>query len=112
LWFSADPNHFYKRRHPAPHEGRFAIVTDAGWDAMDAAASGVQLGSQGGLLSVSDVRHVSTNGADADGEGVWSWHPLLVSSWRRFCWLNRVGQNRQSANDGGKRNSRTGESTK
>jgi hypothetical protein len=24
-----------------------------------------------------------TNGANADGEVVWSWHPLLVSSWRR-----------------------------
>jgi hypothetical protein len=23
-----------------PHEGRIAIVTDAGWDAVDAAASG------------------------------------------------------------------------
>jgi hypothetical protein len=36
-----------------PTEGRFAIVTDAGRDAVDADA----------LL---------TNGADADGEGVWS----------------------------------------
>jgi hypothetical protein len=39
-----------------PPEGRLAIVTDAGRDAMDADA----------LL---------TNGADADGEVVWSWHP-------------------------------------
>ena len=36
-----------------PTEGRFAIVTDAGRDAVDADA----------LL---------TNGAEADGEGVWS----------------------------------------
>jgi hypothetical protein len=36
-----------------PHEGRIAIVTDAGLDAMDAAA----------LL---------TNSAKADGEVVWS----------------------------------------
>jgi len=79
---------------------------------MDAEASGVPLGSQGGLISVRDLRHVSTTGADADGEVVRSWHPLLVSSWRRFCRLDRVGQNPQSANDGGKRNSRTGESTK
>jgi hypothetical protein len=31
--------------HPAPSrpsEGRIAIVTDAGWDAVDAAASGAQ----------------------------------------------------------------------
>src|SRR5436309_8307803 len=26
---------------------------------------------------------VLTNDADADGKAVWSWHPLLVSSWRR-----------------------------
>ena len=38
---------------PVPLEGRFAIVTDAGRDAVDADA----------LL---------TNGAEADGEGVWS----------------------------------------
>jgi hypothetical protein len=30
-------------------EGRIAIVTDAGWDAVDAAASGAQLCSQGGF---------------------------------------------------------------
>jgi hypothetical protein len=29
-------------RHPTPHKGRIAIVTDAGWDAVDAAASGAQ----------------------------------------------------------------------
>src|SRR6266852_6151209 len=29
-------------RHPTPQQGRIAIVTDAGWDAVDAAASGVK----------------------------------------------------------------------
>jgi hypothetical protein len=38
---------------PVPLEGRFAIVTDAGWDAVDANAP-------------------ITNGAEADGEVVWS----------------------------------------
>ena len=28
--FPFDPNHFYIPRHPGPHEGRFAIVTDVG----------------------------------------------------------------------------------
>jgi hypothetical protein len=37
----------------SPHEGRIAIVTDAGWNAVDAA---VRL----------------TNCTDADGEVVWS----------------------------------------
>jgi hypothetical protein len=32
-----------------PTEGRIAIVTDAGWDAVDAAALGVKRGLQGGL---------------------------------------------------------------
>jgi hypothetical protein len=43
----------YIHRHPVPHEGRFAIVTDAGWDAVDVDAP-------------------ITNGAEADGEVVWS----------------------------------------
>ena len=34
--FRRCPNHFYIRRRPAPLEGRFAIVTDAGRDAVDA----------------------------------------------------------------------------
>ena len=40
-------------RRPVPLEGRFAIVTDAGWDAVDVDAP-------------------ITNGAKADGEVVWS----------------------------------------
>ena len=33
----------------SPTEGRIAIVTDAGWDAVDAAALGARRGLQGGL---------------------------------------------------------------
>jgi hypothetical protein len=51
--FSFDPNHFTYHCRPVPHEGRLAIVTDAGRDAVDA-----------------DVP--ITNGAEADGEVVWS----------------------------------------
>ena len=40
-------------RTSCPTEGRFAIVTDAGWDAVD-------------------VEAPITNGAEADGEVVWS----------------------------------------
>jgi hypothetical protein len=48
------------------------------------AASGAELGGRAGQLR---ERHKDTltNGAEADGEGVWSWHPLLVSSPRRFA---------------------------
>jgi hypothetical protein len=41
----------------------------------------------------------------AYGKTVWSWHPLLVSSQRRFFESNRVRQNRQFAGDGDKTNS-------
>jgi hypothetical protein len=34
--FSFDPNHFYIRRRSVPMQGRIAIVTDAGWNAVDA----------------------------------------------------------------------------
>jgi hypothetical protein len=34
--FAPDPNHFTYCRRPVPPEGRLAIVTDAGRDAVDA----------------------------------------------------------------------------
>ena len=45
----------------AHKEGRFAVVTNAGWDAVDAAASGAQACSQGGL-AVSEQQARRTNG--------------------------------------------------
>src|SRR5713226_5542748 len=51
--FPRRANHLYKLGPSRPTEGRLAIVTDAGRDAVDADA----------LL---------TNGAEADGEVVWS----------------------------------------
>jgi len=47
-------------------------------------------GSQGGF-PVSDYS-AQTNDVAAYGKTVWSWHPLLVSSRRRFCEPNRVRQ--------------------
>ena len=51
--FPRRANHLYKLAPSRPTEGRFAIVTDAGRDAVDADAP-------------------LTNGAKADGEVVWS----------------------------------------
>jgi hypothetical protein len=51
--FSSDPNHRLISRRPVPSEGRLAIVTDAGRDAVDVDAP-------------------TTNGIEADGEDVWS----------------------------------------
>jgi hypothetical protein len=50
----------------------------------------VRTGSQGRLRSVSGRPARQTNGADAYGKTVWSWHPLLVSSRRRCCEPNRA----------------------
>jgi hypothetical protein len=46
----------------------------------------------------------------ADGKTVWSWHPLLVSSRRRFGGLDRASQDRQFADDGDKKELVAGES--
>ena len=54
--FPPDPNQIYNPRRLSPHKGRIAIVTDAGWDAVDAAASGAHWQSQGELNLVSDLR--------------------------------------------------------
>jgi hypothetical protein len=51
--FNLNPNHFTYLRRLVPPEGRLAIVTDAGRDAVDA---------DGAL----------TNALEADGEAVWS----------------------------------------
>jgi hypothetical protein len=55
-----------------PTEGRIAIVTDAGWDAVDAAA----LAREGSAGQVDEAceRSLSeqTNSTDADGKIVWS----------------------------------------
>ena len=51
--FAPDPNQIHIYRRPVPTEGRFAIVTNAGRDAVDVAVS-------------------LTNGTQADGEVVWS----------------------------------------
>ena len=72
----------YMSTRPVPLKGRFAIVTDAGRDAVDADA----------LL---------TNGAEADGKGVWFWHPDAG-----------VKSARRSAGDGGQQARSTGKITK
>jgi hypothetical protein len=66
------------------------IVTNAGWDAVDAAASARKV-----IAGRSQIRERftarRTNGADAYGKSVWFWHPLLVSSCRWLTRSNRIG---------------------
>src|SRR5712692_7395267 len=64
--FRPDPNQIHNSRRLVPHEGRIAIVTDAGRDAVDAAASGDARGWQGG-----STRPVS--------EGMARWRTMLAA---------------------------------
>ena len=66
--FPLDPNQFYIRWCLVPLEGRIAIVTDAGRDAMDAGGAADE---SAGLWTAKSC------GPDA---------PTLASSWRKkFC---------------------------
>ena len=77
-------NQNYNWRRPGPKEGRIMIVTYAGWDAVDAAASGAIVVA-GRVLWTRERRDGALgDGAEAYGEIVWSWHPLLVLNRRRF----------------------------
>jgi hypothetical protein len=56
-----------------PTEGRIAIVTDAGRDAVDAAALGAQRDGRAGLTRACERSNGElTNDVAADGEVVWS----------------------------------------
>src|SRR5712664_1634458 len=60
-------------RHPTPPEGRIAIVTGAGRDAVDAAASGAQRGCRAGWRKACERSNGElTNDVAAYGEVVWS----------------------------------------
>jgi hypothetical protein len=89
-----------------PKEGRLAIVTKR---AVGCGGRG-SVGRAGiaGRFSVSDQLARWTNGVASYGKAVWSWHPLLVLNWRRFCGPDRVRQDLQSADDGDKTNSSPG----
>jgi hypothetical protein len=60
-----------------------------GWDAVDAAASSREA-IAGQVQTCERSNGARTNGAEAYGKTVWSWHPLLVSSGRRFRQPNRA----------------------
>jgi hypothetical protein len=74
---------------------------------VDATASARRRRSQGGF-PVSDMPARRRTALVADGEVVWFWHPLLVSSSRRQVRPDRARTSLQSASDGGKRNSSPG----
>ncbi len=110
------PNHPYIPRRPVPIRGALAIVTNVGTGCGGRGSVGRGRGSQGGF-PLRNARERSSRRADerrcfppslksqrtctcrrrplgekrvAYGKAVWSWHPLLVSSRRRWCEPNRV----------------------
>ena len=68
---------------PRPQEGRIAIVTDVGCGERWPRHAGRATSFRRVSLLMSEGR-APTNGVIADGKAVWFWHPLLVSSRRRF----------------------------
>ena len=68
--------------------GALAIVTNVGTGCGGRGSVGRACFR--GAVSVSDHAVRRTNDANVYGKTVWSWHPLLVSSWRRFFEPNRV----------------------
>src|SRR5467141_2358074 len=59
-------------RRPTPQEGRIMIVTDAGWDAVDAAAFCARKGCRAGFTACERSQSERTRDVVAYGEVVWS----------------------------------------
>jgi hypothetical protein len=74
----------------SPEQGRIAIVTNAGWDVVDAAASARKVIA--GRVSREQSTGAQTNDAKAYGKSVWFRHPLLVSSCRWRSRSDRIDQ--------------------
>ena len=86
--FRRRANQFYQLAPSRSERGALAIVTDVGTGCGGRGSVGRACFR--GAVSVSDYATRRTNDANVYGKTVWSWHPLLVSSWRRFFEPNRV----------------------
>jgi hypothetical protein len=75
---------------------------------VDAAAPAALIPIAGRALARERSAARQTSGIEAYGKSVWFWHPWLVSNRRRFSQAQPGLQNRQFADDGGKRNSSPG----
>ena len=80
-----------------PRKGRSYVVTNAGWDAVD--AGGVGAKAIAGRLSRARERCAlrTTNDAGAYGKTVWSWLSLLQSSFREGASAQPGAMRRQFA---------------
>src|SRR3981081_1611090 len=79
--FRRRANHLYKLARPTRQEGRIAIVTNAGWDAVDAAGA-ARRAVAGRRTTREGQTARRTTALVAYGKTVWSRHPLLVPSCR------------------------------
>jgi hypothetical protein len=87
-----------------PTEGRIMIVTDAGWDAVDAAASCARWDRRAGSSGlVSDHRHADERRFSRTAKSCGPDAPTLASSFAEFCRPNRAMTKRYPRGDGGKR---------
>ncbi len=112
-----------------PHEGRVMIVTNVGMRCGGRGSVGCARNRGAAFGRVSDqpahgrtmllrsrqrvagcahAGKASWRRLFAYGEAVWSWRPLLASSWRRCCEPNRDRTRKEFANDGDKTNSSPG----
>src|SRR5216683_2094742 len=90
-------------RHPTPQEGRIAIVTNAGWDAVDAAAFCARWDRRAGSSGlVSDQQHADERRFSRTAKSCGPDAPTLASSSRSCVGPTGLRQN-ISADDGGKR---------
>src|ERR1700731_4346823 len=81
-------------RHPTPPEGRIAIVTDAGWDAVDAAASCARRDRRAGsYVPVSDHQASGREMLQRTAKSCGPDTPTLVSSLRSCVGPTGLGQN-------------------
>jgi hypothetical protein len=78
--FSFYPKCVFLRPSRLIDEGRIAIVTNVERGMRWTRRCRVRMRSQGGATRERSREARKTSGIDADGEVVWSWYPLLVSS--------------------------------
>jgi hypothetical protein len=89
IWFVQSPrenitpffrNLWHVFRLPPHYKGRIAIVRDMERGMRWTRRCRVRMRSQGGSTRERSREARKTSGSVADGQSVWSWHPLLVSS--------------------------------
>jgi hypothetical protein len=86
--FSADPNHFYIHHRLVPIRGAVARRHERGAGCGGRESVRRCQGMAGRVDKPRELTNgTQTNDALADGEAVWFWHPLLVSSSRRLVSL-------------------------